>query len=135
VSFHFYLYRAEEGLPPINQWTELHAEPLGSVEQVKATLAGLFPQIRWERGSGAWLGSGAADDLARIRGIDAPLAARLNEVGITSYGDIDRLSDADAADLERRLGLRDGTVARDEWREQARLLAAGRDADWHGRYG
>jgi hypothetical protein len=61
VSFHFYLYRAEEGLPPINQWTELHAEPRGSVEQVKATLAGLFPQIRWERGSGAWLGSGAGD--------------------------------------------------------------------------
>jgi len=84
---------------------------------------------------GAWLGSGTADDLARIRGIDAPLATRLNEVGITSYGDVERLSDADAADLERRLGLRDGTVARDEWREQARLLAAGREEDWRGRYG
>ncbi|MBY8828207.1 hypothetical protein [Hephaestia mangrovi] len=84
---------------------------------------------------GAWLGSGRPDDLARIRGIDEPLATQLNETGITSYGDIERLSDADAADLEKRLALRDGTVARDEWREQARMLAAGRDADWHARYG
>jgi predicted flap endonuclease-1-like 5' DNA nuclease len=84
---------------------------------------------------GAWLGSGKPDDLARIRGIDEPLATQLNEAGIASYGDIERLSDADAADLERRLALGDSTVARDEWREQARLLAAGRDADWHARYG
>ena len=84
---------------------------------------------------GAWLGAGGANDLARIRGIDAPLAAQLNTAGITSYGDIERLSDGEAADLERRLGLRDGTVARDEWREQARLLAAGREEDWRGRYG
>ena len=84
---------------------------------------------------GAWLGSGRPDDLARIRGIDESLASQLNEAGIATYGDIERLSDADAADLERRLALRDGTIARDEWREQARLLAAGRDADWHARWG
>ena len=84
---------------------------------------------------GAWLGSGRPDDLARIRGIDEPLARQLNEQGIASYGDVERLSDADAANLERRLALRDGTIARDEWREQARLLAAGRDADWHARWG
>ena len=84
---------------------------------------------------GAWLGSGTADDLARIRGVDAPLATRLNEAGIASYGDIERLSDADAADLERRLTLSEGTVARDEWREQARLLAAGHEDEWRERYG
>jgi predicted flap endonuclease-1-like 5' DNA nuclease len=84
---------------------------------------------------GEWLGSGKADDLARIRGIDAPLVSRLNEAGIAAYGDVARLNDTDAADLERRLALRDGTVARDEWREQARLLAAGREEDWRGRYG
>ena len=84
---------------------------------------------------GAWLGSGKPDDLARIRGIDAPLATQLGEVGITSYGDVERLSDADAADLERRLALREGTIARDEWREQARMLDAGREEDWRGRYG
>lgn len=84
---------------------------------------------------GAWLGTGRTDDLARIRGIDAPLATQLNEVGVTSYGDVERLSDADAADLERRLALRDGTIERDEWREQARMLAADREDDWRGRYG
>jgi predicted flap endonuclease-1-like 5' DNA nuclease len=84
---------------------------------------------------GEWLGSGKADDLARIRGIDAPLANQLGEAGIMSYGDVERLSDADAADLERRLALREGTIARDEWREQARMLDAGREEDWRGRYG
>ena len=84
---------------------------------------------------GAWLGTGAEADLSRIRGIDAPLARQLHEAGVVTYGDIERLSDADAADLERRLALRDGTVARDEWREQARLLDAGREEDWRSRYG
>ncbi|MGN6278255.1 MAG: hypothetical protein ACTHM8_05995 [Sphingomonas sp.] len=84
---------------------------------------------------GAWLGTGRTDDLARIRGIDAPLATQLSEVGVTSYGDVERLSEGDAADLERRLALRDGTIARDEWREQARMLAADREDDWRNRYG
>jgi predicted flap endonuclease-1-like 5' DNA nuclease len=84
---------------------------------------------------GSWLGSGTTDDLSRIRGIDGSLQSRLADVGVTSYGDVQHLSDGDAAELERRLTLPDGTVARDEWREQSAMLAAGRDDDWRARYG
>ena len=84
---------------------------------------------------GAWLGAGRDDDLTRIRGIDAATAERLREDGVTGYGDVERISDADAAAIEQRHALRDGTIARDEWREQARLLAAGREDDWRTRYG
>jgi len=59
MSFHFYLYRAKEGLPAINSWTELRAEALGSTEQIKTELTELFPQIEWEIRSNAWLGFGS----------------------------------------------------------------------------
>ncbi|MGN6375001.1 MAG: hypothetical protein ACTHMG_05545 [Sphingomonas sp.] len=84
---------------------------------------------------GTWLGSGHPDTLHRIRGIDEPTARRLKDVGIVSYDDVARLSDADADEVERRLDLRPGTIERDEWREQARLLAAEREDDWRARYG
>lgn len=47
LSFHFYLYRARAGLGPFNTWTEMHAEPLGTLEEVRARLAALYPQVRW----------------------------------------------------------------------------------------
>lgn len=59
MSFNFYLYRAEEGLAAMNRWTELRAEPLGTLEHVKAELTGLFPQIQWKLWGDAWIGSGA----------------------------------------------------------------------------
>lgn len=64
MSFHFYLYRAEEGLPPINRWTELRAEPLGSLEQLEAGLTALFPQLQWELVGDAMHGFAAGDDVA-----------------------------------------------------------------------
>ena len=77
MSFHFYLYRAEQGLPPLNQWTELHAESLGSPDQVRAGLSALFPQIGWEQVSDAWHGLGAGGNagdpyLDVLLGEDAP---------------------------------------------------------------
>jgi hypothetical protein len=59
MSFHFYLYRAEEGLTPINQWAGLRAEPLGTAEQLKNELTELFPQLKWELGANVWLGFGS----------------------------------------------------------------------------
>ncbi|TPG22461.1 hypothetical protein EAH79_12605 [Sphingomonas koreensis] len=98
-----------------------------------ATPATRLPEDAPRRGN--WLGAGNSDDLARIRGIDAPLATRLGEAGVISYADVERLSDSDAAALENRLGLADGVVARDEWREQAAHLAAGREDEWRSRWG
>ncbi|MGA9335798.1 MAG: hypothetical protein WBV39_16070 [Rudaea sp.] len=59
MSFNFHLYRAKEGLGPINRWADLYAEPLGSVEHVKESLSELFPQIEWKRQGDAWLGFGS----------------------------------------------------------------------------
>lgn len=62
-------------------------------------------------------------DLTRIKGIDTALAARLHALGVASYEDLATLSAQDEMALELRLGLNAGTIARDQWRMQAQVLA------------
>lgn len=66
--------------------------------------------------------SGRRDELALIRGIDRTRETRLNETGVHGYRDLEGLTDADAAALEARLALPAGTIAREQWREQAATL-------------
>ncbi len=70
--------------------------------------------------------SGGRDDLALIRGVGRSGETRLNELGTHRYRDIANLSDTDAAALEGKLGAEPGAIAREEWREQAALLAQGK---------
>jgi hypothetical protein len=58
MSFSFYLYRAAEGLPPINKWTEMHAESLGGQEEVAQALSSLFEDVQWSKSQEAWNGMG-----------------------------------------------------------------------------
>lgn len=85
-------------------------------------------------GSIAAAASGKRDDLAVIRGVGRSGETRLNEAGIHRYVDLSRLSDADAAALEGRLGAEPGTIAREEWREQAAMLAGGRTDEHRTRF-
>ncbi len=77
-------------------------------------------------GSIAAAASGQRDDLTLISGVGHAGETRLNEAGIHRYADLSRMSDAEAAALEGRLGAEPGTIARQEWREQAAMLASGR---------
>lgn len=61
MSLHFYLYRAKDGLAAMDRWTELHADPLGSAEQLKVELTSLFPQIEWAIVGDAWVGCGSSE--------------------------------------------------------------------------
>ncbi|WP_419825849.1 hypothetical protein [Sphingomonas sp.] len=77
------------------------------------------------RGTAASIGAaarGRRDDLALIRGVGRDREQRLNEEGVHGYSDLERLTDADAAALESRLGVGSGTIAREHWREQAATL-------------
>lgn len=82
-------------------------------------------------GSGwrGWFG-GSRDDLTLIRGVDEPRARGLTDLGVRSYADIERMDADDEREVEVRLGLPAGTIASEQWREQAALLARG-DADEH----
>ena len=78
---------------------------------------------------------GRRDDLTRIRGIDGDTELRLNESGFSSFRDLARLSRSDEAALEGKLGLAPGRIERENWRDQAALLARGRIEEHHGAFG
>jgi predicted flap endonuclease-1-like 5' DNA nuclease len=69
----------------------------------------------------------AADNLQRIRGVDAALAQRLATAGITRYGQIAGWSAPQVEQFERQLETAAGRIARENWIEQAQILSRGGD--------
>ncbi|MBX3566227.1 MAG: hypothetical protein KF730_16830 [Sphingomonas sp.] len=89
--------------------------------------AAAVPGASWR----GWFGWGR-DNLARIRGIDEAREKRLNELGIKTYREIEKMTAEDESALEQRLHLPHGTIGSEGWREQAALLGAGNE-DEHSR--
>lgn len=77
----------------------------------------------------------SADDLSRIKGVGPKLVALLGELGVTSYAQIAAWSDADVARIDGQLGRFAGRITRDQWIEQAKLLAAADEAGFAERFG
>ena len=75
------------------------------------------------------------DDLSRIKGVGPKLQALLPTLGLGTYARIAALSDADLAELDPKLGAFAGRAARDNWVEQAKLLAAGDVAGFEAKFG
>lgn len=67
----------------------------------------------------------APDDLSLISGVGPAIANNLNEFGITTYQQLVALSDEDAERVNDFVGF-PGRVQREEWREQAAELLAGK---------
>jgi len=77
----------------------------------------------------------AADDLTAIKGIDAEIAGRLRELGVTRFSQIAGWLPADIERIDGALGAFRGRLIRDEWIAQARLLARGDMETYHQRFG
>jgi predicted flap endonuclease-1-like 5' DNA nuclease len=75
------------------------------------------------------------DDLERLKGVGPKLAARLNELGITSYAQLAGLCDNEVAVVDDRLGPFKGRIARDRLVEQAHYLARGDTDGFEERFG
>jgi predicted flap endonuclease-1-like 5' DNA nuclease len=74
------------------------------------------------------MGHGTAtgrDELNRISGIDPQREIALNEAGCHRYDQIAGMNAEQEATMEARLGLTPGTIAREDWRGQARSLEQG----------
>jgi len=78
--------------------------------------------------------AGRRDDLALIRGVGRTGEMHLNEAGILRYRQVEQMSDRQMAEYEGRLGLAPGTIAREQWREQAALLDEHRLEEHHERF-
>lgn len=77
----------------------------------------------------------AADDLTRIKGLGPKLSALLAQLGVMSFAQIAAWTDADIAAIDPKLGAFAGRPTRDQWVEQARLLAQGDKAAYENKFG
>ncbi|HUQ13135.1 MAG TPA: hypothetical protein VM055_02560 [Novosphingobium sp.] len=75
------------------------------------------------------------DDLTRIKGVGPKLSALLRGLGVTRYEQIAGWSEADVARIDPQLGAFQGRIARDNWIEQCRYLAAGDIAGFEAAFG
>lgn len=77
----------------------------------------------------------AADELGRIKGIGPRLVAILHDLGVTSFAQIAAWDDAAIGRIDAQLGRFQGRIRRDDWVQQARLLAAEDLAGYEARFG
>lgn len=75
------------------------------------------------------------DNLLKLKGVGPKIATLLRAEGVTRYAQIAGWSDADIAAIDAKLGSFAGRPARDNWVDQARLLAAGDTAGYEAKYG
>jgi predicted flap endonuclease-1-like 5' DNA nuclease len=61
--------------------------------------------------------------------------ALLGELGVTTFAQIAAWSDADVERIDAQLGRFKGRITRDQWIEQAKLLAAGEETGFINKYG
>jgi predicted flap endonuclease-1-like 5' DNA nuclease len=78
--------------------------------------------------------SGDADDLKRIRGIGVLIEKKLNSLGIGHYEQIANWTGADIERVSRLLDFK-GRIERENWIEQARILATGGQTEFSRRGG
>ncbi len=78
---------------------------------------------------------GAADDLLLIKGIGPKLNGVLNGLGITRFDQIAKWTAGDVDKVDDHLGQFQDRIGREEWIPQAKLLAAGKTAEWERIYG
>ena len=76
--------------------------------------------------------AGAIDDLKRIRGVGVLIEKKLNSLGITNYEQIASWSGADVDRISRVLDFK-GRIERENWIEQARILASGGQTEFSRR--
>ena len=76
---------------------------------------------------------GGADDLKKIKGVGPKLEGVLNEMGFYHFDQIAAWSADEVAWVDQNLKGFKGRVTRDDWVEQAKLLASGAETEFSKR--
>lgn len=79
--------------------------------------------------------SDEGDDLTRIKGLGPKISTALRALGVTRYAEIAAWTEEDVARIDAQLGAFAGRATRDNWIEQAKLLAGGDTAAYEARFG
>jgi len=75
----------------------------------------------------------APDDLKRIRGVGLLIERKLNAMGVSTYEQIANWTADDVSTVNARLEFK-GRIERENWIEQARILASGGHTDFSRRF-
>jgi predicted flap endonuclease-1-like 5' DNA nuclease len=118
--------------PPPAQPTPLADEPVAAAAPFDANPAALAADLPPEPPAPA---APVAMEITQLKGLGPKLAATLAELGFTRIDQIAALTQAEAEDLDARLGAFKGRMARDRWIEQAKLLNAGDKAGYEAAFG
>ena len=123
-------------LPPPVEVGEVVATASGAAESSQI-LAGMR-SVRSEayRGEDRFApppASSAPDDLKRIRGIGVLLERKLNAMGVVTYEQIANWTADDVGAVNSKLEFK-GRIERENWIEQARILASGGHTDFSRRF-
>lgn len=110
--------------------------PKSSAEEAAAPRDGLtgLRSVKSEafRASPAATGTGEVNDLKRIRGIGVLIEKKLNSLGITGYEQVANWTGADIDRISQLLDFK-GRIERENWIEQARILASGGQTEFSRR--
>jgi len=79
--------------------------------------------------------SDEGDDLTRIKGLGPKISTALRALGVTRYAQIAAWTEEDVARIDAQLGAFAGRATRDNWIEQAKLLAGGDTAAYEAKFG
>lgn len=79
--------------------------------------------------------AGDPDDLRKIKGLGPKMQTLLTSLGITRYEQIAAWTEADLDELDGKLGAFAGRPRRDNWVEQAKLLAGGDTGAYEAKFG
>ncbi|MEH3120548.1 MAG: hypothetical protein PGN16_00985 [Sphingomonas phyllosphaerae] len=108
----------------------LSDEPIAAAAPLDASPASVAADV-----PAAPVEEGGAQSVTILKGLGPKIATRLSELGITRLDQLAWLDDAEAEQLDAQLGVFQGRMERDRWREQARLLAQGDRAGYEAQFG
>ncbi|NJM51823.1 MAG: hypothetical protein HC843_13940 [Sphingomonadales bacterium] len=75
------------------------------------------------------------DNLELLKGVGPKLNALLKSLGVTSFEQVANWTAADIRDVDSKLGNFAGRIGRDNWVDQAKLLAKGDVTAFEKKYG
>lgn len=75
------------------------------------------------------------DDLTRLKGVGPKLSSLLHTLGVFTFAQIASWTDDDIDRIDAQLGNFSGRIRRDNWTEQARLLAGGDKQGFEEKFG
>lgn len=109
--------RASKGEPTLPPGEVHHDTVTDGAAVAAADIAGQF--------LGVDATPGPADDLTQLKGLGPKAQSVLNGIGVTRFDQLAALTPAQIAQVDAQMGTFTGRITRDQWVEQARLLATG----------